>query len=86
MAPKTPRGWKCPYIEGIAQIEIGQTEVTVTHNKGVANYPQVTPLQTMSGGTLTTGFWTPKADITNDSFKIKIFQAHAAILYFHYRV
>ena len=68
MSVATPRGWKCPYIEGTATIVSGGTTVTVTHNKGVANYPQVTPLQDM--GALR--YWTPEADILADSFVITI--------------
>ena len=68
MATATPRGWKCPYIEGTATLLSGETVVTVTHNKGVANYPQVTPLQDM--GALR--YWTPEADITTTAFKIEI--------------
>jgi hypothetical protein len=64
----TPRGWGCPYKEGTATILSGATSVTVTHNKGVTNYPQVTPLQDM--GALR--YWTPEADITATAFKIEI--------------
>lgn len=81
MSVKTPRGWKCPYIEGNATILSGTTSVTVTHNKGVTNYPQVTPLQDV--GALR--YWTPEADILANSFKITI-NTTGADMKFKYRV
>jgi len=82
MSVATPRGWKCPYIEGTATIASGGTTITVTHNKGVTNYPEVTPLQDV--GALR--YWTPTADILTNSFKITVDSAAPSALLFNYRV
>lgn len=53
--------------EGTATISAGDTEVTVTHNKGVANYPVVVPSSEPASF-----WWVPSADVGVNSFKIKL--------------
>lgn len=60
-----------PYKRGTATITAGNTEVTVTHNKGVANTPRVVPLDDLGGRS----FWVPEGDIGVNSFKILISSA-----------
>jgi hypothetical protein len=71
-----------PFIlEGTATISAMSSEVTVTHNKGVTNQPQVTPTVDPEQ------FWyVPIADITVNSFKIVLASTTFTDKTFNYKV
>jgi len=56
-------------LSGTETITAGNTEVTVTHNKGIMNYPVASPLDELGGR----DYWTEYIDV--DSFKIHISMA-----------
>ena len=57
---------KTKILSDTATVTAGNTEVTVTHNKGVLNYPIASPLDELGGR----DYWTEYVDV--NSFKIVI--------------
>ena len=71
---------KTKILSDTATISAGDTEVTVTHNKGVLNYPTATPIDELEGR----DSWVEYVDV--NSFKIVISMADLVndhVFYYH---